>query len=234
MTRLSTLALAGAALLGAVAPAAAERPVVVELFTSQGCSSCPPADRFLTELSRERSDVLPLAFHVTYWNGLGWTDPFSFEAATRRQAAYGARFGDGSYTPEMVIDGRLGVVGSDRLRATAAIEAARAAQSAAPDISVRRGRTGVEVRVGAGEGAGRVVLVGYDRQHETSIGRGENRGRTLTESNIVRSFVPVGTWTGARAAFEVPVPPGEAFAVLVERDGGGILGAARAEPVAGH
>ena len=208
MTRLSTLALAGADLFGAVAPAAAERPVVVELFTSQGCSSCPPADRFLTELSRERPDVLPLAFHVTYWNGLGWTDPFSFEAATRRQAAYGARFGDGSYTPEMVIDGRLGVVGSDRLRATAAIEAARAAQSAAPDISVRRCRTGVEVRVGA--------------------------GRTLTESNVVRSFVPVGTWTGARAAFEVPVPPGEAFAVLVEREGGGILGAARSEPVAGH
>jgi hypothetical protein len=96
------------------ANAAQPRPVVVELFTSQGCSSCPPADRFLSELSDTRSDVLPLAFHVTYWNQLGWKDPFSLDAATERQAQYGRRFGDGSYTPEMVIDGKTGVVGSDR------------------------------------------------------------------------------------------------------------------------
>jgi hypothetical protein len=96
---------------------AAQRPIVVELFTSQGCSSCPPADRFLTDLAHKRRDILPLAFHVTYWNSLGWADPFSMEAATQRQAQYGARFGDGSYTPEMVIDGTKGLVGSDRDRA---------------------------------------------------------------------------------------------------------------------
>ena len=83
---------------------AGERPIVVELFTSQGCSSCPPANAFLNEMSTGRSDVLPLAFHVTYWDRLGWKDPFSLEAATARQDHYGHRFGDGSYTPEMVVD----------------------------------------------------------------------------------------------------------------------------------
>jgi hypothetical protein len=78
--------------------AAADRPVVVELFTSQGCSSCPPANAFLNELSKQRSDVLALAFHVTYWNYLGWKDPFSLQTATDRQARYGQRFGDGSYS----------------------------------------------------------------------------------------------------------------------------------------
>lgn len=226
------LAIAGVAYpTGAfAAPAAAERPIVVELFTSQGCSSCPPADRFLTELARERRDLLPLAFHVTYWNGLGWADPFSSEVATRRQAAYGARFGDGSYTPEMVVDGREGLVGSDRLRAEAAIAAAKAARAPTPDIAVRRDTAGIEIRVGAGEGPGRVILVGYDRRHETAVGRGENRGRTLTESNVVRAFVPVGAWTGAETAFVVPAPIGEELAVLIERDEGGIVGAARVEP----
>ena len=96
------------------APTAAERPVVVELFTSQGCSSCPPANAYLNEMARERQDVLPLAFHVTYWDRLGWKDPFSLEAATERQDRYGHRFGDGSYTPEIVVDGASSHVGSQR------------------------------------------------------------------------------------------------------------------------
>src|SRR6201995_2391648 len=87
---------------------AADRPVVVELFPSQGCSSCPPANAYLNELARERRDVLPLAFHVTYWDRLGWKDPFSLEAATERQDRYGHRFGDGSHTPEMGVDGSGG------------------------------------------------------------------------------------------------------------------------------
>jgi hypothetical protein len=103
--------------LAAISPdaaAAADRPVVVELFTSQGCSSCPPANAFLNELSKQRSDVLALAFHVTYWDYLGWKDPFSLQTATDRQARYGQRFGDGSYTPEIVVDGGTGLVGSYR------------------------------------------------------------------------------------------------------------------------
>ena len=107
---------------------AGERPVVVELFTSQGCSSCPPANAFLNEISRERLDVLPLAFHVTYWDRLGWKDPFSLEVATMRQDYYGHRFGDGSYTPEMVVDGTVGLVGSHRDEVNAAIERAKRGQ----------------------------------------------------------------------------------------------------------
>jgi hypothetical protein len=110
----------------AVPPAlAAERPVVVELFTSQGCSSCPPADALLSTLA-DRPDVLALAFHVDYWNRLGWTDPFSGPWATARQTAYAAQLGsDQVYTPQAVIDGRSDVVGSDREALEAAIATAR-------------------------------------------------------------------------------------------------------------
>ena len=205
--------------------AAGERPVVVELFTSGGCSSCPPADAFLTEMARGRGDVLPLAFHVTYWNSLGWKDPFSLEAATERQRHYGARFGDGSYTPEMVVDGRKGLVGSERAQAESAIAAARGPSAA----SMFLGRQGgsVSIRVGAGTGSGRVVLVGFDPEHRTAVGRGENSGRTLTESNIVRSIRSVGTWTGAPLALTAPAPDGQDAAVLLEAPNGAIIGAAR-------
>jgi hypothetical protein len=108
---------------------AAERPVVVELFTSQGCSSCPPANAYLNELSKRPSDVLALAFHVTYWDYLGWKDPFSLKVATDHQARYGRRFGDGSYTPEIVVDGSAGLVGSDRDDVGQAIAKARVGSS---------------------------------------------------------------------------------------------------------
>src|SRR5471032_2388958 len=214
--------LATAALIVALpiaAQAATTEPlVVVELFTSQGCSSCPPADAYLSELSRNRSDVLPLAFHVTYWNNLGWKDPFSLDAATQRQATYAARFGDGSYTPEMVIDGRHGLVGSDRSSAEAAIFAEKkagvvnAALSATPVPADKI----ISITVGAGSGNARVMLVGYDPEHRTSVGRGENNGRTLTESNIVRSIQVVGQWTGVSLTLKAAMPAGEKAAVILE------------------
>ena len=103
-----------AGLLPTTAAVAFERPVVVELFTSQRCSSCPPANAYLNEFARDRRDVLALAFPVTYWDRLGWKDPFSLDAATTRQDHYGHRFGDGSYTPEIVVDGTTSHVGSHR------------------------------------------------------------------------------------------------------------------------
>src|ERR1700743_1747695 len=120
--------IASFALLAAfVAPSAeaADRPVVVELFTSQGCSSCPPANAYLNEMARDRRDVLALAFHVTYWDRLGWKDPFSMQAATERQDRYGHKFGDGSYTPEIVIDGASSHVGSRRNGGGPAIDSAK-------------------------------------------------------------------------------------------------------------
>ena len=207
--------------------AAAERPVVVELFTSEGCSSCPPADAFLTDLARGRPDVLPLAFHVTYWNSLGWKDPFSFAAATERQARYGTRFGDGSYTPEMVIDGRKGLVGSQRSAAEAAIASAQAGAHTAASMSVARNAGSMSIEIGAGSGSGRVLLVGFDPEHRTAVGRGENSGRLLTESNIVRSIRVVGAWTGTALALTAEVPQGQDAAVLLEAPDGSIIGASR-------
>ena len=206
---------------------AAERPVVVELFTSEGCSSCPPADAFLTELSHEGRNLLPLAFHVTYWDRLGWRDPYSLMAATNRQAAYGRRFGDGSYTPEMVVDGTKGLVGSERGEAAAAIASARRGGRTEAEIALSRrgGRMGISL--GAGNGTGRVVLVGFDPQHTTAIGRGENSGRTLTESNIVRSIRTVGDWTGQPLTLDIDPPAGQEAAVLLEAPDGAIVGAAR-------
>lgn len=207
---------------------ASGRPVVVELFTSEGCSSCPPADAILTELAHERADVLPLAFHITYWNQLGWTDPFSLPAATARQARYGDRFGDGSYTPELVVDGRRGVVGSERQAVESAIAAARVADAVSAPLTVVREADGVSIRVDEGQGSGDIVLIGYDPEHRTAVGRGENSGRLLTESNIVRSIRVVGQWTGASVRITVPVPAGERVAVLLEARDGGIIGAATA------
>jgi hypothetical protein len=207
--------------------AATSRPVVVELFTSEGCSSCPPADAYLSELSQQRTDVLPLAFHVTYWNNLGWKDPFSLDLATERQAVYAQRFGDGSYTPEMVVDGVTGLVGSDRPSAEAAIQKAKnAGLTAAPVSAVRKGNV-ITVSVGAGAGNARVVLIGYDAQHVTAVGRGENGGRTLKESNIVRSYQLIGQWTGKPLVLNPQAPTGEKSAVLLEAPDGHIVGATR-------
>jgi hypothetical protein len=210
-----------------VMASAGERPVVVELFTSQGCSSCPPANTFLNEMSKDRSDVLPLAFHVTYWDRLGWRDPFSLEAATARQDRYGHRFGDGSYTPEMVIDGSVGLVGSYRDEVTAAIARARQSQLASPDISVGKEGENVVVRIGSGSGNGKVLLIGFDHEHTTKIGRGENGGRTLTESNVVRSIRSVGEWSGKPIDISEHYPDGQDVAVVIESSDGKIVGAGR-------
>ena len=206
---------------------AGERPVVVELFTSQGCSSCPPANAFLNEMSRGRPDVLPLAFHVTYWARLGWKDPFSLEAATVRQDHYGHRFGDGSYTPEIVVDGMVGLVGSHRDEVNGAIEHAKRGQHTATDVNVDKAGDNVTIRIGSGVGRGKVLLIGFDHEHTTKIGRGENGGRTLAESNVVRSIRPVGEWSGKPLEISERFSEGQDAAVVIESADGGIVGAAR-------
>ena len=183
-------------LLGFATPVLAEqpRPVVVELFTSQGCSSCPPADALLSELAG-RSDVLALAFHVTYWNNLGWRDPFSLDLATDRQRAYQRLLGTETiYTPQMIVDGRTDVIGSDRRGVAYAIAGAML-DSTVP-VAVTRSGQGLQLAVGAGKGEGSLIVVGYDSVRRTSVQRGENAGRQLSESNIVRNFQKVADWTG--------------------------------------
>jgi len=219
--------LALAAALAPVAGLAADRPVVVELFTSQGCSSCPPANAYLNELARDRSDVLALAFHVTYWDRLGWKDPFSMEAATERQDRYGHKFGDGSYTPEIVIDGASSHVGSRRDEVGPAIDAAKRQRRTPTSVSVAKADDRLTIDVAGGSGNGKVLLVGFDRDHETAIRRGENGGRTLRESNVVRSVREVGDWQGNALHLSEKLPDGEDAAVIVQAPDGRIIGAAR-------
>lgn len=204
---------------------AQEAPVVVELFTSQGCSSCPPADAFLTDLAHQRRDVLALAFHVTYWDYLGWKDPYSLDAATGRQRDYARHLGeDGVYTPQMVVDGTKGFVGSDRSEGLSAIAAA--ARKAVP-VTLARDGDALLVTVGPGAGTAQVLLVGFDPSHETPVGRGENSGRTLHETNVVRSLTPIGAWIGSTITLHHAPPAGKGFAVLLQSDDGHIIGAAR-------
>jgi hypothetical protein len=213
--------------LSPITALAADRPVVVELFTSQGCSSCPPANALLNELSRSRHDVLPLAFHVTYWDNLGWKDPFSLQAATQRQDQYGRRFGDGSYTPEIVVDGSAGVVGSRRGEVGSAIERAKRDSQTAAAVNVTKDGGGVSIQIGSGSGNGRVLLIGFDHEHTTSIGRGENGGRTLEEFNVVRSIRSVGQWSGTPLRINERFPEGQDVAVVLEAPDGQIVGASR-------
>ena len=206
----------------------ARRPVVVELFTSQGCSSCPPADAIVAELARDRPDLLALSFHVTYWNSLGWQDPFSFAAATERQRRYVAlAVSPQVYTPAMVVDGRHDVVGSDRAGIEQALAHAASQAAAVAPIDIARAESGLTITVGAGAGHGTVLLLGYDRQHQTRVGRGENGGRTLLEANIVRSMATAGAWAGQPMQLHAAIPEGEEIAVLVQADDGRVLGAAR-------
>ncbi len=230
------LAVLAAALAVSGHARAAETPglTVVELFTSQGCSSCPPADAVLLELSRGRGDVLPLAFHVTYWNNLGWRDPFSFTAATTRQRDYAAAMRLSSiYTPQMVVNGHIDVVGSDRPAVLSAIgQAGHDRQAAAVKLSRADGQMHIDIRPGdaAAPAAARVWLIGYDTEHRTAVGRGENGGRSLLEANIVRSMIDMGPWSSAAAQLRHDVPEGEHGAVIVQAADGHIIGAAREAP----
>ncbi|WP_395676943.1 DUF1223 domain-containing protein [Inquilinus sp.] len=210
----------------AVPPAiAAERPVVVELFTSQGCSSCPPADALLSTLA-DRPEVLALAFHVDYWNRLGWTDPFSGPWATARQTAYAAQMGSSQiYTPQAVIDGRSDVVGSDRAAMESAIAAARS--EPAVEVLLTTSQSGLQVAVDPTAPTDAVLwLVGFDDRHDTPVRRGENAGKTLVDRNVVRSLTRLDGWSpgGTVAAAR---PAGDRTAVLLQAADGHILGAAR-------
>jgi hypothetical protein len=217
---------------GAVADEVA-RPVVVELFTSQGCSSCPPADAYLGEMTA-RSDLIPLAFHVDYWNYIGWNDPFASKQMTHRQKAYSKALGQRYiYTPEMVVNGTTQEVGSNRHGVEGLIDAARKAPPSGPPISLTREDDGrIRLRIAAGEqDMATIWMVKFDREHTTSVSVGENEGRTLTDYNVVRTLHQLGSWTGEAVdmvydANEPDEPGNGGCAILVQRDGTGPIIAA--------
>jgi hypothetical protein len=214
------------------AAVAAPRPVVVELFTSQGCSDCPPADSLLRHVQATDPDVLALDLHVTYWDSFAWTDPFSLRSATRLQDYYATlRHDSAVYTPQAVVDGKAQFVGSDREAMTEAIEWAKARinENGVVPVSVAASGGRISVHVGAAKrsaGAAAIWLFGFDPEHTTRIAGGENGGATLTEVNVVRSLAKLGTWRGRVFAQDLAAPPGMKFAVVLQRADGAILGAA--------
>jgi hypothetical protein len=202
--------------------------IVVELFTSQGCNSCPPADRLLGDLAA-RDDVLPLSFHVTYWDRLGWPDTFGLEDSTRRQGVYADWLGrDRLYTPQMVIGGRIDVVGSARGRVLEAIELLRGHPEVGPELTL----AGDRLSVGAGDPDDAAIwLIGFDEHHDVAIQRGENRGRTLRYHHVVRELTKLAHWHGRALDAELPLArlrgAGRAgAAILVQRLSDGVILAA--------
>jgi len=189
--------------------AAHSAPVVVELFTSQGCSSCRPADAYFSALAK-RPDVIALGFHVDYWNYIGWNDPFAKPWATTRQRGYQdslkTRF---VYTPQIVVDGAAEAVGSDDEKCDKLIDAAKAKPAPGPTLALHwRADGALAIDVGSGESpAGQpatVWLIGFDSAHTTQVLRGENEGRTITDFHPVRSYSQLGKWAGWSAEFIVP------------------------------
>jgi hypothetical protein len=216
-------ALLGALGLVSASASADTRPVVVELFTSQSCSSCPPADALLGELAR-RGDVVALGFHISYWDGVGWKDPFSSRSSTDRQRAYARLFGLGQvYTPQMVVDGDREMVGSDRDQVLAAVRDARP-ETIAPVTFAADRRS---VAIGAGDGPGNVLLVQFAQKRTTRVAGGENARRTLQDANGVEMLTALGSWNGSALSFAIEPPAdGEGLAVLVQAPDGRMLGAA--------
>ena len=204
-------------------------PAVVELYTSQGCSSCPPADALLGELS-QMPNVLALAFHVDYWDSIGWRDHFALPMARERQRRYVETLGlSSAFTPQVVVDGRSSFVGSDKPRILAAM--AEPLITIPILIDLARGELIVTVPERPDQERYDVNLIAYLPQAATNIGRGENSGRTLREFNIVRQFRTLGVWNGQQSVFRAAVNsfPADAtrVAVLLQRNQQGpIVGSA--------
>jgi hypothetical protein len=202
----------------------ARHPTVVELYQSQGCSSCPPADLVLNAVA-DRPDVLALSFAVTYWDQLGWKDTFGDPAYTKRQWDYARTGGRGNVaTPQVIVNGRGVLTGNRRADVDAAISHYDRG-TGGPDI-LSDGQTAI-VQKGAGNGT--LWLVRYDpRTIAVPIRAGENGGRTIPHRNIVRELVPLGKWTGPAARYSLPTgKPGLRTALLLQAGSGGPIIASR-------
>jgi hypothetical protein len=228
---LAALATVGAA-AGPIAPTGST-PVAVELFTSQGCSSCPPADALLAQLVRE-PNIVPITRSVTYWDRLGWKDTLGREENTQLQNAYAARGGEGSgvYTPQAIVQGGAGVVGSNATGLRRLI----AAEKRQPGPSVRAVASADGGRVVTIEQAGRanatVSLLSLKGNVTVRIGRGENGGRSVSYTNVLIEEQTVGRWSGGVVSLTIPssamkTPGADRYVVIVRNGSAGKILAAR-------
>ncbi len=239
---LAAMALAGCSTQAASAPAN-NQPVLVELYTSQGCSSCPPADRVLSTLGHKGSvagvPVIPLAYHVDYWNYLGWRDPLSSSKWSERQRVYARAVASGRvYTPQLIVDGRSHVVGSDRRKVANRVRAAAAARKLGVSAKLTRARGTVDVAVSVPKIVGRrdvdIVVALYENEVTTRVSRGENKGRVLRNDYIVRRLKRFGPTRTVTARFKLEPSWRSAklgaVAFVRERKSLAVIGAVRATP----
>ena len=219
-------------------PASAEPRVIVELFTSQGCSSCPAADRILGDLAKD-PNVIALTLPIDYWDYLGWKDTLADPRSSARQKAYSKTRGDRDvFTPQMVVNGGVHVVGNDRARIDGAIAASHAAMPDAMGVTVSLAQAGkiINVNVAGKDGArGEVWICAVSKAVPIAIARGENRGKQVVYHNVVRNWLKVGDFSGAETHWTVPIEnvarDGVDAAVVYLQDGtrdtpGAMLGAA--------
>jgi hypothetical protein len=220
-------ALLGVALLGAAQTAHAEPRAVIELFTSQGCSSCPAADKLLSDLKSDPS-LITLSLPIDYWDYLGWKDTLASPGHTARQKAYSRMRGDREvYTPQVVINGVAQALGSSREDIEQAVAQSRQkSQALSVPVNLTLGENRITVSLSAAKPndeapAGEVWLCPVSRTVPVGIGRGENRGHTITYTNVVRRWIKLGVWSGKSESFSVPVETvrsagGDAVAVIVQ------------------
>jgi hypothetical protein len=186
----------------------AEPRAVIELFTSQGCSSCPAADKLLSELQSDPA-FIPLSLAIDYWDYLGWKDTLALPGHTIRQRAYSQMRGDREiYTPQAVVNGVAQTIGSDRAGIESAV--AQSYSNATPlsvplALTVGNERVAVNIPARKDVASGEVWLCPVTASVAVGIGRGENRGRTITYTNVVRKWIKLGTWSGKNETFTVPV-----------------------------
>ena len=224
MPTVTIRALSAAVLIALGAASAAQAgPVVIELYTSQGCNSCPPADEILGQYAA-KDDVVALSLNVDYWDYLGWRDEFGKPEHTLRQRAYQSSFGARTiYTPQIVVHGRQAVVGNQAVQVMTAVDGHLRNPSDAEVTLVREGDDLVATISPAFSnlaGPATVWLIGYSGPHDVSIRHGENAGRTITYHNVARSLEQVGEWD-ANSSIEFRAPINEkmrGYAVIVQKD----------------
>jgi hypothetical protein len=238
MTRAVFPALLAIAAFATAMPAGAEPRAVVELFTSQGCSSCPPADRLLGELAQDPS-LIAMSLPIDYWDYIGWKDTLAKPRHTARQRFYARTRGDGDvFTPQVVVNGVTHAVGNDKAAIEQAIAESQregAVLSLPVKLAVADGKLNVTIAAGADKAGGEVWLCALGSAVPVAITRGENTGHTVTYHNVVRRWVKLGDWTGAARTFSVPLTElasADAAAVIVQAGTadrpGAMLGAALA------
>jgi len=248
--------LAGVALLSAIIvvaavpatapvsqPAPARVPVLLELFTSEGCSSCPPADKVLQALDRQPlagADLIVLSEHVDYWNYLGWKDPYSSPVFTQREQKYSDQLGESVYTPQLVIDGQVQLVGSDQREILQSIARAVLRPKLSVSVTVEGSGASGGIHVEANSGgrnADLYIAIAADRM-QTQVLRGENGGHVLTHVAVAQSLTRIGKWDGTGLSRrDLPFPSRPAgtalpratrvIAILQDPETGRILGVAQ-------